>query len=295
MITPSPLISVWISAVLNSLVPIIAYFIGGKLFPLSFIFWGSLTGFAFFVLSVKEYRIYFRKDLFFKFAGIGFFGSVLPIVLMLAALEFTSPSNIAILLQSEALYSIVLSRLLLKEKTNLKIILAASLIALGTGIILFRERVTFRWKGDLVALLIPLFYQTSHIISKKLPRSVSHSVLASARALFASLTSLPLALVFSGAEVISGFNSKTFLLVILYGLAIMFVNNTLWYKAILNMDLSKATGIVLTYPAFTMLISSFAGIEKIQPYQIIGFLFSMCGAFWLTKISRNSSKCSSRR
>ena len=71
-----------------------------------------------------------------------------------------------------------------------------------------------------------------------------------------------------------------------WGLVLTAFNNILWYKAILNMDLSKATAIVLSYPVLTAILSAALGIEKIQAYQMAGLALALAGAYWVTLLVR---------
>jgi drug/metabolite transporter (DMT)-like permease len=110
---------------------------------------------------------------------------------------------------------------------------------------------------------------------------------ASARTLFATLGILPVFLLGFVMPVASFTPSLELLgIVLAWGLVLTALNNILWYKAILNMDLSKATAIVLSYPVLTALFSHLFGIEKIQPYQLIGLGLALAGAYWVTLLVR---------
>ncbi len=73
------------------------------------------------------------------------------------------------------------------------------------------------------------------------------------------------------------------------GLALTALNNVLWYKAIFNMDLSKATAIVLSYPALTMLLSQLFGIARVRPCQLAGMALAMAGACWVTLLVKRQN------
>ena len=62
------------------------------------------------------------------------------------------------------------------------------------------------------------------------------------------------------------------------------INFILWYKAILRMDLAKATAIILAYPALTVLFSWALGQETIQPVQLLGLVVTLSGALWMSKL-----------
>ncbi len=285
--------AIWINVCITSLVPIFGYLAAGRISPVLFAFLGSALGFAAFLPWVVKKglaREYFRPGLWPSLLGIGFFGSALPIVGLVVALKYTTPANAAIIGQIEAIYSIILTSIFLREKICARQLAGTALVLAGTLLIVFKERFTFRWTGDLIVMAIPLSYQISHLLSKKLPRGTDHVFVASARTLFAALSMIPLfALGFFTPVFYIEPSMALLWIVLVWGLIITAFNNILWYKAILNMDLSKATAIVLSYPVLTAVISSVLGIEKIRAYQAAGLLLALCGAYWVTTLARKQA------
>jgi drug/metabolite transporter (DMT)-like permease len=290
----TPLGAIWLTVCINSFMPILGFLAAGKISPVLFALAGSSLGFACFVpwsLKNKMFPVYFRRDLWPRLLAVGFFGSALPIAALVTALNYTTPANAAILGQVEAVYTVILSRLFLKEKISLSQLFGTGLVLAGTLLIAYKERFTLRWTGDLIVLAVPLFYQISHLFSKKLPKDLSHVFVASSRTLFATLGILPVFLLGFVMPVASFTPSFGLLgIVLAWGLVLTALNNILWYKAILNMDLSKATAIVLSYPVLTALLSAAFGIEKIQAYQMIGLGLALSGAYWVTLLVRKQDK-----
>lgn len=287
----TPLRAIWLVVGINSFFPIVAFVAAGRMSPPLFALSGSVLGFACFVPWIVRNNVfprYFKPGVWPRLLAVGFFGSALPIAAMVMALQYTTPANAAILAQVEVVYAIILSRLILKEKITASQLAGTSLVLAGTLLIAFKERLTLRWTGDLIMLAVPLMYQVSHLFSKKLPKDMSYVFIASARALFAALGILPLfALGF--IMPVASFTPSWELLGIILGLGIFLtaINNLLWYKALLNMDLSRATAIVLSYPVLTSLLSHAFGIEKIQAYQLIGLVMALAGAYWVTLLVKN--------
>ena len=239
----TPLGAIWLNVCINSFFPIFGYFAPGASRRCSFAFAGSALGFACFLpWAVKNsvFPVYFRRDLWPRLLAIGFFGSALPIAALVMALQYTTPANAAILGQVEAVYTVILSRLFLKEKITPSQLFGTALVLSGTLLIAFKERLTVRWTGDLIVLAVPLMYQVSHLFSKKLPKDLSHVFVASARTLFATLGILPLFAL--GFMPVASFTPSLELLgiIVTWGL-VLTASIMLWYKAILNMDLSKAS------------------------------------------------------
>ena len=284
--TITPLGAIWLTVCINSFIPILGYLAAGKISPPLFALAGSALGFACFlpwIIKNKMFPVYFRRDLWPRLLAVGLFGSALPIAALVLALNYTTPANAAILGQVEAVYTVILSRLFLKERISLSQLFGTALVLAGTLLIAFKERFTMRWTGDLIVLAVPLMYQVSHLFSKKLPGNMSHVFVASARTLFATLGILPVFALGFFMPVASFEPSLRLLWILLvWGVALTALNNVLWYKAILNMDLSKATAIVLSYPVLTAILSHAFGIEKIQAYQVIGLCLALAGAYWVT-------------
>ncbi|MCK5106029.1 MAG: DMT family transporter [Elusimicrobiales bacterium] len=288
MLNLPPLKSLWLAVIFCAFIPIIAFFAAGGISGALFVFFSSIVGFLIFIPWISKNNLwlkYFRRDLVFKLAGIGFFGGAIPTVLLIWALKYTTPSNVAILGQIEVIYSMFLATIFLKEKIKFKQVMGTILVLAGTLIILSKERFTFRWTGDLIALAIPVFYQIAHLLSKKLPKNTSHVFVASARALFSIIAIIPFfALGFFMPVFHIEWTFKIIAVLIIWGVAITAFTNILWYRAIFNMDLSKATGIVLAYPVFTSVFSSALGIERLHSYQIVGLVLAISGAYWITLI-----------
>jgi drug/metabolite transporter (DMT)-like permease len=297
MLNLSPLKSLWLAVIFCACIPIIAFFASSGISGALFVFLSSIIGFLAFTPWINKNKLwlkYFERALFFKLLGIGFFGGAVPTVLLIGALKYTTPSNVAILGQIEVVYSMILATIFLREKIKFKQIMGTVLVLAGTLIILSKERFTFRWTGDLIALSIPVFYQIAHLLSKKLPKNTSHIFVASARALFSILTIIPFfALGFFMPVFHIEWSFKIIVVLFIWGIAITAFTNVLWYKAISNMDLSKATGIVLAYPVFTSIFSAALGIERLYAYQIVGLVLAISGAYWITLIVKKENKLNS--
>lgn len=293
----NPLAALWLAVGINSFFPIVGWLAAGRISPSLYAFAGSAIGFACFLPWAARnggFSAYFRRGLWPRLFAVGFFGSALPIALLVAALSYTTPANAAILCQVEVAYALVLSRIFLRERITASQLAGTSLVLAGTLLIAFKERYTPRWTGDLMVLAVPLFYQISHLFSKKLPAGMSPVFVASARTLFAALGILPFVL-FSLSGPAAAFTPSLELLGILlaFGIVLTALNNVFWYRAIFSMDLSKATAIVLSYPVLTALISHLFGIEKIHTYQLSGLALAMAGAYWVTLlVKKDSAKAS---
>jgi drug/metabolite transporter (DMT)-like permease len=79
-------------------------------------------------------------------------------------------------------------------------------------------------------------------------------------------------------------------LLAIQGIFMSCVNFVLWYMAILRMDLAKATAVLLSYPALTLVFSWALGQETIAPVQVAGLVVTMSGAYWMTTLLLRAQK-----
>lgn len=235
------------------------------------------------LLSKGRWRRIISRDVAPSLAAMGFFSGAATAI-YISALAYTTPANAAIMAQVEVLYSAVLCAWLLGERPTLKQAAATLLVLLGTGLIMFRDLQSPRWRGDLMILLTPWMYQVSHIFSKRLPKDLDAWTLSGGRVLFGLMTMAPLCLwaIWNGSR--WSWEPAALRLIALQGVLMSSANFVLWYMAIRRMDLTQATSIMLSYPALTLLFSWAVGHEAIHGLQVAGLLVTMTGATWTSRL-----------
>lgn len=284
--TLSPLAALLIDWVVTALWPLIGAsgmrHFSGLLFSSAGLLIG-LVVLAPFLAAGGRWRRVFAPDVMPSLAAMGFF-SGLATAIYISALAYTTPANAAIMAQVEVLYSAVLCAWLLGERPTLKQALATLLVLLGTGLIMFRDLSSPRWRGDLMILLTPWMYQVSHIFSKRLPKDLDAWTLSGGRVLFGLVTMAPLCAwsVYHGGR--WSWEAPALGLLALQGLLMSSTNFVLWYLAIRRMDLTSATSIMLSYPALTLVFSWALGHEHVHGLQIAGMLVTMAGATWTSRL-----------
>jgi len=209
-------------------------------------------------------------------------------IIYISALAHTTPANAAIVAQVEVLYSAALTAWLLGERPSLKLALAALLVMSGTALVMLHDLSSPRWKGDLMILCTPWLYQVSHIFAKRLPRDLDAVTLSGGRVFYGILTMAPVCLwsLYHGAR--WSWSAEALGFLVLQGLLMSSLNFVLWYMAIRNMDLSKATTFMLSYPALTLLFSWALGRDAIEGVQIIGLSCSFIGAVWTARLTQEA-------
>jgi drug/metabolite transporter (DMT)-like permease len=225
-----------------------------------------------------------KKEYLLPFFIIGTFGTAIPFFALLTALKYATPASVAILNQSEMVYSLLFGYILLREKPTQGQLLGSAMIITGAALIAFKDSFTIHIKGDLMVLGSVWMFQFGSATAKRLPKEIDFKLLAFARNLFA----LPaLLIIFAFAARGETFADNTWQMwsaviytgVFKYGLAMLF-----WYYSIRALALARATAIYLSYPAITYFISVLCGYDAWQAGKICGLLLSTCGAALISKI-----------
>ncbi len=284
----TPLAAIWINWVFTSTMPVAAKAALPYMHPVMLAWLGALAGLLYFLPAIirnKWLPVFCGGEHRFTLLIMGAFGSAFPIILFVSALNYTTPANAAILAQIEIVYSLLMAGIFLGERPCRKQLAGTFLVMAGTFMIAWHERFTPRWKGDLLVLCAPWMYQLSHIAAKKLPQSFAPEQIAAARAFYAFITMTPIAL-FGAYKYGWGIRPDAVSLSLLayWGLVLNGLNMVLWYRAIRNMDLAKATAIILSYPVMTTGISVLTGMDTLALYQVSGLVIAMAGAYWVTMI-----------
>ena len=287
----SPVQALWTSLFITAFYPIFGKMAVGFISPSMLLFLGAFICFIVFLpwlIKTKQLKELFNPKIYKSLIAVGLFNTALPFLCMFIALLWTTPSNAAILNQTELLYSFILSWIFLGERPNRKQLFGSALLLTGVIIILLQNSFTPKWRGDIIVLSSVWLYQVGHIFAKKLPKHLTPEFITAARAFYGMLWMIPLSflLTFIGLPMAFKPVLKSFLIILYFGAIFHTFGNMFWYRAIRNMDLSKATAVILSYPVFTYLISVSLGMDKISPWQIAGLAFALSGAYLLTRIIR---------
>lgn len=240
-----------------------------------------------------EWKNLFRKDVWPKALGMGTFGTALPMTMFMIALKYTTPVNASIANQVEMIYSLILAAILLKERPTFKQIGGSMLILAGVILIVLEGGTSIQAKGDLLVIGYVWMYQVSHIFAKKLPKDLAPQTIAAARAFYALPALGVLVLcwpLLDGPLVLDASAPALWMILVISALINYFLGNSYWYQAIRNMDLSKATAIILSYPVGTYILSVAFGQDRVTLPKIIGMVLAVGGAYVVTGIVKTKGE-----
>jgi drug/metabolite transporter (DMT)-like permease len=204
-------------------------------------------------------------------AVMGLFGTALAYLSYSFGAKMSTAANAALITRSEVLWSLLLSWLLLRERITKRLALYSAVILTGLVIVMTGGKKIEPHLGDLLLLLVPLFWQIGHVIAKSLP--YSPPTIAALRNTFGFLFLAPFALH-------GGFQPSWPMFV--EGIIIA-LGQLVWYGSIKRINLSKATAIITPAPAVAMGIGIFIG-ESLTIYHLIGFFLISVGTLGAVKV-----------
>lgn len=266
------------------LFPVFAHYFVATMDPLLFggvaTLIGSLPLLAILKKRNKESEVY-SSEFFKPLLQIAFLTTIANIFFFLGT-KITSGINTGLLVQLEPFYAMILGIVLLKETMHKKQFAATFLMVVGAVIVVYKG-VNNLNVGDIFILVTPIFYQLSHIISKRIINKVSDIyTIPAARMLYGGIALTTFALVLNPLSLSQLFNINNILALIFFGFIFRALDFTLWYEAIKRIPISKAAAVL----PFAAAVSFFCSIlflnEKATFQQYTGLLLIMGGLLWLS-------------
>lgn len=190
---------------------------------------------------------------------MGLFGTALAYLSYSFGAMMSTAINAALITRSELLWSFLLSWVFLRERIGKLHVLYGALLLLGLLLVMTQGKPVVPRIGDVLLLLVPLFWQMAHVLAKKTPyRPVT---IATLRNTFGALFLLPFAFA-TGIQV--SIQAPVEGVVIALG-------QILWYSSIRLINLSKATLIITPAPAVAIVLGILRG-QPFTAYHAVGFL-----------------------
>jgi len=202
---------------------------------------------------------------------------VIPYLLIYRGIQMTTGVNASILNQCEIFFALIYGWIIGEALTR-HTFFGAILIVIGTVLTVFRGFLDFN-QGDLLIILATASYPFANIYAKKALKMVSPTTLVLARSLIGGGVLLVISLFVESQEMAVKNLSVYWYLFLLNGLLVSGFSKVLWYEGLKRLDVSKATILVMPYPAFGVLYSTVILRETLSLYQLLGMLIIIFGFF----------------
>lgn len=265
-----------------ALLPVLTYELKAGLHPVTFslatlipallacMAWRAITG--------RELGLVARGPHVMYFMLIGVLGFVLPLTLIAWLADAGVPgTTVSVLLLTEIVYTLVLGPVVLNERIGAKNIGAALLVVAGAYLAIASESVRLAgiWP---IALLVPLSWQFAHLtyrtrLSGYEPFDVLYARLfySTAFLFIASIVLVP-----PGAR-IPHLDLTVLSRLVVTGVFCHFMSLSFWYVALSKINLTKATTMIMTYPAVSFVLFTLTGTPATMS-QWAGLVLATTGA-----------------
>jgi len=192
-----------------------------------------------------ELGLIFSRSVLPRLLPIALLGTTATTVLLMYGARGTDGVSAALLLQSEAVFSLVLTRLVWRREIPARQI-AGTLLLLG-GIVLVLSGGSAGsiriGAGALCILLVPVGWQLSHLLALRVMPPLTPWSLTAARYIYGGAGLILLQLV-AGRAPASTLGGRGVSMALFQGAVLFFCGTLFWYETIRRIDLSRATAIV---------------------------------------------------
>ena len=187
-----------------------------------------------------------------------------------------------LLLQTEPVYSLVLSTIFVDERPSVRQMLATATVLVGIGSV-FAGGGSFSplWASAII-FTTPLFWQASHVMGLKLMPPLTPTSMTGGRFFYASIVLTTLLLIFRRDSIVQLADPTTLGVIIFTGFFVYFLSGLTWYGAINRLSLAWTTALVV--PGIPILSILFAVLflgERATTREVVGILISVSGVMAL--------------
>lgn len=272
-------------SILFGLFPIVTHYATGFIPPILFASLSMLIAsvvLLIFSLADGSFAKISSWKVFPSLVAITFFIVIIPAPLLFIGAKLTSSINTAILLKSELVFAILLS-FILSQGFRLPKLVSGLMILAGALIILVDGSFEFQ-KGDLLILLASFFYPIGNSIVQKTFALISASGILFFRSFFGGITLFMMSIVFENSTpVVASVLQDHFWLLLLNGVFLWAISKMMVYEGLRRLDLVKATSLMMTETAFSLIYAMVFLSEIPTIYQLLGFVVVMIGVYFSTK------------
>lgn len=221
-----------------------------------------------------------RTDSYKNLALTSFFITSL-FSLTFIALEYTSATNVAIILFLQILFGFLFLGRKQQERLNLKQSIGAAFMTLGALLILFPGTIQVNL-GDLFVLGAAIIAPVANLYQKRARAQVSSETILLVRSLIALPFIYLLAISLESSPEFEAVLEQS-LWLFLTGFTVFFISKMLWVEAIYLLPITKVNALFAFAPLLTMVLAFFILDEVPSYYQILGILPVLIGGYLITQ------------
>ncbi len=183
-----------------------------------------------------------------------------------------------LLLQTEPVYSLVLSTIFVAERPSMRQMLATGTILVGIGSV-FGAGGSFSplWAAAMI-FATPLFWQTSHVLGLKLMPPLTPSSVTGGRFFYAAIVLTAMLLIFRRDSLGQLADLTSLSVIFVTGFFVYFLSALTWFGAINRLSLAWVTALVVPgIPILSILFAVMFLGERATAREAVGILISVSG------------------
>jgi O-acetylserine/cysteine efflux transporter len=219
----------------------------------------------------------YRRRLF----GVAMAGTVMTSLTLTYGLTRISAVAGVLLLQTEPVYSLVLSAIFVGERPSVRQMLATGAILVGIGSVFAGGSFSPLWAAAIL-FITPLFWQSSHVMGLKLMPPLTPTSVTGGRFIYSSIVLTATLLIFRRGSLVQLADPTAFGVIVITGFFIYFLSGLTWYGAINRLSLAWTTALVVPgIPILSILFAVMFLGERATVREVIGILISVSGVLVL--------------
>lgn len=201
--------------------------------------------------------------------------------------SLTSGINTGLLAQIEPIYAVIIAYFILGEKRRKREIGAILTMVIGSGVVVFKG-FTPPNLGDLFILAAPIFYQLSHVVSKRVIGKLSDiHIISTARLFYGGIIMTVIGIIWHPTAILSFLSFRTVIVLIAFGFILRTLDTVFWYSALERLPLSIVSAL-LPVALLVSFIGSIVILKEVPTaQQYIGLIAIMSGLMWIGIVHLN--------
>jgi drug/metabolite transporter (DMT)-like permease len=209
-------------------------------------------------------------------------GTFLTSVTMIYGMQHIDAIATVILLQTEPVYSLILSTIVVGERPSSRQLLATATILVGIGSVFLSGNAFSPMLAAMMLFVTPFFWQTSHVLGLRVMPPLKPIGVAGARFIFAACVFIPLYALRPSASLAQLSDLRLLMVILATGFFVYFLSALTWYGAISRLSLSWTTALVVPgVPLISMVFAMVFLGEHPTAREVTGVLIAIGGVLAL--------------